>query len=336
MSSSLIASPLVDLQSDNEDFFREISIGLQQPEKTLPCKFLYDEEGSRLFNQICELDEYYPTRTETKILRNHIRKITRAIGRGCCLVEFGSGTSAKTRLLLEHLDELASYIPIDISSAQLFDSCQKLAEDFPALEILPVSADYTGSFQLPDRDTSTQKTVAFFPGSTIGNFEPSEALWFLRRVASLCGQNGGLLVGVDLKKDRHILETAYNDRKGVTASFNLNLLARANRELGTDFDLSSFRHQAIYDEALGRIEMRLISLQPQIVRLGDQEFFFDEDEYITTEYSYKYSLVEFSELAQRAGFEVLNTWTDANKLFSVQYLGVRSASNQRNGEIYVS
>jgi dimethylhistidine N-methyltransferase len=321
MSTSAIASPVVDLQSDNEDFFRAVSIGLLRPEKTLPCKFLYDAEGSRLFNQICELDEYYPTRTETKILRKNIWEITRAIGRGCRLVEFGSGTSAKTRLLLEHLDKLAGYIPIDISSAQLFDSCQKLAEDFPALEILPISADYTGLFQLPD--TSAQKTVAFFPGSTIGNFEASEALWFLRRVASLCGRNGGLLVGVDLKKDRHILETAYNDRKGVTASFNLNLLARANRELGTDFDLSSFRHQAIYDEARGRIEMRLISLQPQIVRLGNREFFFGEDEYITTEYSYKYSLVEFRELAQRAGFEVLNTWADGDKWFSVQYLGVR-------------
>ena len=322
MSTSAIASPVVDLQSDNENFLRAASIGLPQPEKTLPCKFLYDEEGSRLFNQVCELDEYYPTRTETKILRNNIWEITRAIGRGCCLVEFGSGTSAKTRLLLEHLEKLASYIPIDISSAQLFDSCQKLAEDFPALEILPISADYTGVFQLPYRDTSAQKTVAFFPGSTIGNFEPSEALWFLRRVASLCGRNGGLLVGVDLKKDRHLLETAYNDHKGVTASFNLNLLARANRELGTGFDLSSFRHQAIYDEVLGRIEMRLISLQPQIVRLGNREFFFGEDEYITTEYSYKYSLVEFRELAQRAGFEVLNTWMDGDKWFSVQYLGV--------------
>ena len=322
MSTSAIVSPVVDLQSDNEDFFRAVSIGLLRPEKTLPCKFLYDEEGSRLFNQICELDEYYPTRTETSILRKNIREITRAIGLGCRLVEFGSGTSAKTRLLLEHFDKPASYIPIDISSAQLFDSCQKLAEDFPALEILPISADYTGSFQLPYQDIYAQKTVAFFPGSTIGNFEPSEALWFLRRVASLCGQNGGLLVGVDLKKDRHILETAYNDCKGVTASFNLNLLLRANRELGTDFDLSSFRHQAIYDEALGRIEMRLISLQPQIVRLGNREFFFGEDEYITTEYSYKYSLVEFRELAQRAGFEVLNTWMDGNNLFSVQYLDV--------------
>lgn len=163
MSTSAIASPVVEFQSDNEDFFRAVSTGLLRPEKTLPCKFLYDEEGSRLFNQICELDEYYPTRTETKILRNNIWAITRAIGRGCCLVEFGSGTSAKTRLLLEHLENLASYIPIDISSAQLFDSCQKLAEDFPALEILPISADYTGVFQLPYRKTSAQKTVVFFP-----------------------------------------------------------------------------------------------------------------------------------------------------------------------------
>jgi dimethylhistidine N-methyltransferase len=324
MSTSLLSNPVVHRGSDNKEFFREASIGLLQPQKTLPCKFLYDDQGSDLFNQICDLDEYYPTRTETAILRNHIREIAEVIGPGCRLVEFGSGTSTKTRMLPEHLADLASYTPIDISSAQLFDSCEKLGTEFPALEILPLAADYTDSLQLPESETPAQKVVAFFPGSTIGNFEPHAAISFLRRIACLCGRDGGLLIGVDLIKDRRRLEAAYNDRKGVTAAFNLNLLARANRELGSDFDLSSFRHWAIYDEALGRIEMRLVSLRPQVVRLANREFFFGKDEYITTEYSYKYSLPRFTKLARSAGFEVLNVWVDSNKLFSVQYLGVRS------------
>jgi L-histidine Nalpha-methyltransferase len=324
MSTSLLPRPVVHRESDNKEFFRELSTGLLQPRKTLPCKFFYDDQGSQLFNQICDLDEYYPTRTETAILRENIGEIAEAVGPGCRLVEFGSGTSTKTRLLLEHLTDLASYTPIDISSAQLFDSCQKLGADFPALEILPISADYTNFLQLPYSETHAQKVVAFFPGSTIGNFEPHEVVSFLRRIARLCGRDGGLLIGVDLTKDRRLLEAAYNDRKGVTAAFNLNLLARANRELGSDFDLCSFRHQAIYNEALGRIEMRLVSLRPQVVRLANREFFFGEDEYITTEYSYKYSLPKFTNLAQRAGFEMLNVWVDSNKWFSVQYLGVRS------------
>jgi len=324
MSTSLLPNPVVDRGSDNKEFFREVSTGLLQPQKTLPCKFLYDDQGSDLFNQICDLDEYYPTRTETAILRDNIREIAEVIGPGCRLVEFGSGTSTKTRMLLQHLTDLASYTPIDISSAQLFDSCEKLGTDFPALEILPLAADYTDSLQLPESEMPAQKVVAFFPGSTIGNFEPHEARSFLHRIACLCGRDGGLLIGVDLIKDRRRLEAAYNDRKGVTAAFNLNVLTRANRELGSDFDLSSFRHQAIYDEALGRIEMRLVSRRPQLVSLANQEFFFGEDEYITTEYSYKYSLPKFTNLAQSAGFEVLNVWVDSNKLFSVQYLGVRS------------
>jgi dimethylhistidine N-methyltransferase len=330
MSTSLLPRPVVGHRElANAEFFKEATIGLGKAQKTLPCKFLYDDQGSDLFNQICDLDEYYPTRTETAILRNNIREIAEVIGPGCRLVEFGSGTSSKTRMLLEHLADLASYTPIDISSTQLFDSCEKLATDFPGLEILPLAGDYTDSLQLPESETSAQKVVAFFPGSTIGNFKPHEAVSFLRRIAGFCGRDGGLLIGVDLVKDRRRLEAAYNDRKGVTAAFNLNLLTRANRELGSDFDLASFRHQAIYDQGLGRIEMRLVSLRPQVVRLADREFFFGEDEYITTEYSYKYSLPKFTNLAKRAGFEVINVWVDHNKLFSVQYLGVRSDSAVR-------
>jgi dimethylhistidine N-methyltransferase len=324
MSTSLLPSPVVQVESDYKEFLKEAVVGLLRPQKTLPCKFLYDDRGSELFNQICDLDEYYPTRTETAVLRDNIREIAEVIGPECRLVEFGSGTSTKTRLLLEHLDDLVSYTPIDISSAQLFDSCQKLESDFPALEILPMAADYTDHLELPESETSAQKVVAFFPGSTIGNFKPNEAVSFLQRIAHLCGRGGGLLIGVDLSKDRRLLEAAYNDREGVTAEFNLNLLARANRELGGDFDLCSFHHRAIYDELRGRIEMRLVSLRPQVVRIAGQEFFFGEDEYITTEYSYKYSLPKFTNLARRAGFEVLNVWVDSNKWFSVQYLGVRS------------
>jgi L-histidine Nalpha-methyltransferase len=324
MSTSLLPSRVVPVESDNQEFLREACTGLLKPQKTLPCKYLYDDQGSQWFNEICDLDEYYPTRTESAILRDNIREIAEVIGPECRLVEFGSGTSTKTRLLLEHLEDLVSYTPIDISSAQLFDSCGKLERDFPALEILPMAADYTDTLELPFLGRPAQKVVAFFPGSTIGNFRPYEAVSFLQRVAGLCGRGGGLLVGVDLTKDRRLLEAAYNDREGVTAEFNLNLLTRANRELGSDFDLCSFRHQAIYDEVLGRIEMRLVSLRPQVVRIADQEFFFGEDEYITTEYSYKYSLPKFTSLARRAGFEVLNVWVDSNKWFSVQYLGVRS------------
>ena len=306
-----------------DGFLWEAVAGLSQPQKMLPCKFLYDEEGSRLFNEICELEEYYPTRTESQILRDNIAEITSLIGSECRLVEFGSGRSLKTRHLLAHLPTMAGYIPIDISGPQLLRSAVQLAGEFPGLEIDPVEADYAEITEIPDTKRKPRRTVAFFPGSTVGNFDPVAAIAFLRRIAFLCGSEGGLLIGVDRKKPKGILEPAYNDRKGVTAKFNLGILARANRELGADFDLSAFRHHAPYNETHGRIEMHLVSQRAQTAHLDSHAFRFEEGEYITTEYSYKYTLPGFAGLALRAGFELVRNWEDPNHLFSVLCLRVR-------------
>jgi dimethylhistidine N-methyltransferase len=308
------------------EFLSEAIYGLSQTRKSLPSKFLYDEEGSRLFSEICKLEEYYPTRVENQILRDNIFEIAGLIGGNCRLVEFGSGTSTKTRHLLTHLAEMSSYIPIDISGAQLRESAGHLARKFPKLEICPVEADYCEISKLPNTNREPGKTVAFFPGSTIGNFEPDDAVTFLRNIASICGLSGGLLIGVDRKKNRRILEPAYNDRKGVTARFNLNILARANRELGADFDLKSFRHHAPYNEVLSRIEMRLVSARTQTVHVDSRNFNIDEGECITTEYSYKYTLAGFAGLAVKAGFELVKNWEDHDRLFSVLFLRVGSRS----------
>jgi dimethylhistidine N-methyltransferase len=312
-------------------FLSEAVIGLSQRQKTLPCKFLYDEEGSRLFNEICELEEYYPTRTENQILCDNIIEIADLIGSGCRLVEFGSGTSAKTRHLLNHLSDVSSYVPIDISGPQLLESAADLAGEYPCLEICPVEADYTEISELPSTDRAARKTVAFFPGSTIGNFTRAQATSFLKNIAALCGSDGGLLIGFDRKKDRRILEAAYNDRRGVTAAFNLNLLARANRELAADFDLGSFRHRATYNETFDRIEMHLVSTRAQTVHLDSQEFTFGRDEYITTEYSYKYTVPGFTGLASRAGVELVKGWEDHDRLFSVLFLQCRRRQRRQVG-----
>jgi dimethylhistidine N-methyltransferase len=323
MSGAILPSPSIDQAPSRDGFLSEAIAGLSRPQKTLPCKFFYDEQGSRLFNEICELEEYYPTRTENQILSDNIHEIAGLIGWGCRLVEFGSGTSAKTRHLLTHLPNMSSYVPIDISGPQLLESSAGLAKEFPNLEINPIEADYSEILELPNTKRKPRRTVAFFPGSTIGNFEPPEAVAFLSNLARLCGRDGGLLIGVDRKKERRTLELAYNDRKGVTARFNLNILARANRELGADFDLSSFRHRAPYNENQGRIEMHLVSTRPQMVHLNSEEFSFDQGEYINTEYSYKYTLLGFAGLALRAGFELVKSWGDRNHLFSVLLLRVR-------------
>jgi dimethylhistidine N-methyltransferase len=323
MNDALLLSPTIDQSASYDGFLSEVVAGLSRPQKTLPCKFLYDEEGSRLFNEICELEEYYPTRTENQILHENINEIASLIGSECRLVEFGSGTSTKTRHLLTHLPRMSGYIPIDISGAQLLESVVQLAGEFPDLEINPLEADYSAISEIPDTKRKPRRTVAFFPGSTIGNFDPVAAIPFLRNIASLCGSGGGLLIGVDRKKSRQILEPAYNDRRGITARFNLGILARANRELGADFDLSAFRHHAPYNETHGRIEMHLVSQRAQKVHLDSREFSFDEGEYITTEHSYKYTLPGFAGLALKAGFELVKNWEDQNHLFSVLFLRVR-------------
>jgi dimethylhistidine N-methyltransferase len=321
--NSAIMSPSFDRPRSCDGFLSEAVAGLSRPQKTLPCKFLYDDEGSRLFNEICELEEYYPTRTENQILRDNMDEIADLIGCGCRLVEFGSGTSAKTRDLLAHLPDMSGYVPIDISGPQLLESAGQLAGEFPGLEIYPLEADYEGISEIPATKRKPNRTVAFFPGSTIGNFDPFAATAFLRKIAFLCGSDGNLLIGVDRKKSKRILGPAYNDRKGVTAKFNLGILARANRELGADFDLSAFRHRAPYNETHGRIEMHLVSQRPQIVHLDSREFTFEEGEHITTEYSYKYTVPGFAGLASRAGFELVRNWEDRDHLFSVLFLRVR-------------
>jgi len=310
---------LHDLAPEQEDFRSAVLEGLARPHKSLPCKFFYDQVGSALFDRICELPEYYPTRTELGILTTAAPQIAALAGRGGVLVEYGSGSSTKTRLLL---DALAPdlYMPIDISRQHMLGACHALARDYPTLHLMAVCADYTRPFALPRVARGGQRRLAFFPGSSIGNFAPLEALRFLRNVALQLATGDGLLIGVDTKKDPAILHAAYNDAAGVTAAFNLNLLARCNRELDADFDLGAFAHRAVYNAAAGRIEMHLDSLRAQTARVAGQAFAFTAGESIHTENSYKYRPDEFRHLATQAGFEPLHTWTDAGELFGVLYL----------------
>jgi dimethylhistidine N-methyltransferase len=316
---------LYDFEPTSDRLLEDVLRGLGGAAKALPPKYFYDARGARLFEEICELEEYYPTRTEIGILRDRIGEIAGHIGRDSRLVEFGSGSGIKTMLLLEHLDRPAAYVPVDISRAQLLQFALSVAERFPALEVQPVCADYTGDFHLPAPTRPVARTVAFFPGSSIGNFAPAEARAFLRRTRSLCGEAGGFLVGVDRRKDPRVLERAYNDPAGVTAAFNRNLLVRINRECGADFDPGAFEHRAIYDEAEGRIEMRLVSRRAQRVEIPGPDgervgIGFAAGEHITTEYSYKYDLPGFAALAAAAGWRVERAWSDEREWFSVLLL----------------
>jgi dimethylhistidine N-methyltransferase len=307
--------------ASGDDFRAQVIHGLSQSRKELPCKFFYDQQGSKLFDQICELDEYYLTRTELQILRRHVREMAATLGPRCRFVEYGSGSSLKTRLLLDELSEPVSYVPLDISREHLHESARRLSGNYPKLKILPVCADYTRPFEIPDGDGAL-RTVIYFPGSTIGNFEPHDARDFLREAATRCGQAGGLLIGVDLKKDPAVLHRAYNDAAGVTAQFNLNILTRINRELAGEFALDRFAHYAFYNPRLGRIEMHLVSQSAQRIRAAGHEFYFDEGETIFTESSFKYTLGQFESLAAAGGWTVRHVWTDDRRLFSVQYLTV--------------
>lgn len=314
-----------DLHPDSGDFLAEVLAGLSERPKRLPTKYFYDWLGSQLFDAICELPEYYPTRAELEITEREAGAIAADIGPDGLLVEFGSGSSTKTRILLEHLQRPAAYLPVDISREHLLATAHGLARDFPKIEILPVCADYTQPMALPAPSRPARRRVVYFPGSTIGNFEYARAERFLERIADLVGPGGGLLIGVDLAKDRAILEPAYDDAAGVTADFNLNLLERINRELGADFDTEAFRHVAFYNDALGlpgvgRMEMHLESLRDQELRIGGRVFALAAGERALTEYSYKYSREAFAALATRAGFAVRDFWTDAAGLFSLQML----------------
>lgn len=312
---------IIDLHPKLGDIRAEAVAGLRRAEKSLPCKYFYDSVGARLFEVITELPEYYPTRTELGIMTRSVREMAGAIGPHATLVEFGSGVGLKTRKLLDALIEPTGCVLIDISRAALEASAHQLAERYPRLDVVAVCADYTQPLRLPRPRRPSARTVAFFPGSTIGNFTHGEAVRFLSRVADLVGSGGGLLVGIDRKKDSATIEAAYNDALGVTAAFNLNILRRLN-DVGADFDLGAFRHHAPYLETEGRIEMRLISERAQSVRLGEATIDFEAGERIVTEYSHKYDLDELEHMGQEAGFRLSKHWSDPREWFSVCFLEV--------------
>jgi dimethylhistidine N-methyltransferase len=304
-----------------QDFFGEVIDGLRRRPRRIAPKFFYDEEGSRLFEAICATPEYYPTRTEKQLLAEHADDIARLMGRGCLLVEPGSGSSDKVRLLLDALQP-RGYLPLDISKDYLVAAATQLSAEYPWLEVHAACVDFTGPIELPFCPPQARR-VAFFPGSSIGNFDPDDAVVFLRNIARMVGRDGGLLIGVDLKKPVEILEAAYNDAQGVTAAFNLNLLARINRELGANFDPRRFTHRAFYNAERGRIEMHLVSTTAQRAQIGREKFVFEKGESIHTENSYKYTVAGFHELAARAGFGPRHVWCDTGDLFSIHYLETR-------------
>ncbi len=308
-----------DLAPTEESFRDAVLAGLTHEPKTLPCKFFYDSRGSALFEEICLVPEYYLTRTEIAILEEYAGEIAAHIGPNCRLIELGSGASIKVRILLEALPAPAAYVPVDISRDLLREAAAQLAGDFPDLPVIAVCADYTRPFQLPALPGPPGKRVGFFPGSTIGNFEPEAVVRFLRHCAELLGPGGEMLIGVDLKKDPDILEAAYNDRAGTNAAFNLNLLERINRELDGDIDVARFEHLALYSEEEGRMELYLRSLATQSATVAGRRVEFAQGERIHTENSYKYAIPEFRALAARAGFAAVDTWTDPAELFSVHY-----------------
>ena len=322
MEKTTASLSLVDCEPGTDHFREDVLAGLQQENKSLPCKYFYDERGSRLFEQICELDEYYLTRTEIAILQQHVDEIAAVLGAHVLLIEYGSGSSAKTRILLERLPNLAGYVPIDISREHLLQSARQLVARYPSLAIHPVCADYTAAFTLPDVERPVAEKVIFFPGSTIGNFEPERARALLARMAGVAGPGGGLLIGIDLKKEAALLEAAYNDRQGVTEAFNKNLLRRINRQAGGTFDLDNFAFRAVYNPRAGRVESYLVSRCDQRVEVDGRTIAFEEDETIHTENSYKYSRDEFAGLAASAGWTVQEVWVDEKNRFSVQYLTV--------------
>jgi dimethylhistidine N-methyltransferase len=322
---NIAASPIVQLSAhkafaDPEAaFYHDVVTGLRRAQKSLPCKYLYDQRGARLFDDICQTPEYYPTRTEIAILKTYGDEIADLIGPHAQIVEFGSGSGIKTRLLLRSVKNAAAYVGVDISRTCLDDTTTELECTFPELEIKSLWADFTQPFTIP-RCAGAKRRIGFFPGSTIGNFAPTEAQDFLHNAARTLGHGGALLVGVDLKKEKRVLEAAYNDAAGVTAAFNLNLLDRINRTLNGTFDTSGFAHNAHYNAVAGRIEMHLYSLAFQSARVGSQMFSFSAGESIHTENAYKYSIGEFQALAESCGFSAVKCWTDESALFSVHFL----------------
>ena len=315
---------IVDHHPATDNVLQEVLDGLSSTPPQLPAKLFYDERGSQLFDRITELDEYYPMRAETAIMEAHSADMAAAIGPAAMAVEYGAGSSVKTRILLNHLEDPVAYVPIDISRDHLKASAGALAADYPGLEVLPVCADYEQPIELPETTRPVSEHVVYFPGSTIGNFHREDAHRFLERAAHLSARHhdGALLIGVDLQKDDHILHAAYNDGEGVTAAFNLNMLTHINRVFGADFDTDRFRHVAFYNNVDGRIEMHLESRTRQSVALAGRRFRFEAGERIWTESSYKYTVEGFAEIAAAAGYRFEAAWKDPAELFSVQYYTV--------------
>lgn len=306
-------------QSTAETFRADVMRGLCAQQKNLPCKYLYDHRGSKLFEEICQLDEYYLTRVELKIMRQHVSEMAQQIGPRCLLIEYGSGSGVKTEKLLHYLEDPAGYIPVDISRKHLRRSVVRLRRQFSSLTIRPVFGDFTKRLKFPRLKSPAARKVVYFPGSTIGNFTTSEAVSLLRGISRRCGPGGGLLIGVDLKKDVAVLEAAYNDQKGITGKFNLNLLHRINRELDADFELAKFRHNARYNESAGCIEIHLVSLQDQVVTVAGRRIRFSAGEMVHTENSHKYTVQEFDDLAVQGGLKKKQTWVDDQEMFSIHY-----------------
>ena len=301
------------------DFANDILAGFSRPAKSISSRWLYDARGSELFEQITELPEYYPTRTETAILQLRAAEIARATASARTLVEFGSGSSRKTEILLAAHPDLAAYAPIDVSASALRDAAERLGSRFPALRLFPTLGDFTARPDLP-REVAAWPRLGFFPGSTIGNLTPPDATRLLAALGETLGPGAPLVVGHDLAKPLDRLLPAYDDAAGVTAAFNLNLLARINRELGGDFDLAAFRHEAVWNAGHSRVEMHLVSLRDHWARVLDRAFHFGRGEHVHTENSYKYTTEVFSRIAEDAGFDALESWTDDERLFRVTLL----------------
>lgn len=311
---------LVDLAPELVSFRDAVLDGLSGSPKAIPPTYFYDARGSELFEQICNLPEYYPTRTETSILRRHASDIAKRIGPDALIVEYGSGASDKVRIILDALKTPVAYMPVDISGEYLGDVADRLAVDYPQLEVTAIVADYRQPFAVPATQRRARTRVSLFTGSTIGNFAPDEALAFLRHAAKRLAGGGALLIGADLRKDPQLLHAAYNDSAGITAAFNLNLLTRINREIDGTFDLEAFDHYAFYNPAEGRIEMHLMSRRPQRVTVAGRSFSFATGESIHTENSYKFDLDGFRDMARRAGFVPEAVWLDDERRFSVHLL----------------
>jgi dimethylhistidine N-methyltransferase len=314
-----------DLRDDDrrppvDDLVGIVQRGLRSQPKRLPSWLFYDERGSQLFEAICEQPEYYLTRSEIALMATHAAEMADVLGEEVRLVEYGSGNAVKTRMLLEHLHAPVAYVPVEISVEPLRRCVQEMSERFPALAVQPHPGDFTRPLRLPIPPRAPRRTVLYFPGSTIGNFEARDAAELLRKMRNEMGDAGGILIGADLKKDTATIEAAYNDKAGVTAEFTLNMLVRLNREIGSDFDLASFRHRAHYNAMAGRIETFLVSARDQKVRVGKQLVSFAPEEAMQVEYSCKYSHEDFAALAAKAGLEVAHAWTDPQEMFAVYYL----------------